>query len=45
MNETEMIQAIYNDLQDLKREMNDIQLTLENETNKILGSLQKDIAT
>lgn len=34
MTESEMIQAIYNDMQDIKRQVRDLQLTLENETNR-----------
>lgn len=34
MTENEMIQAIYNDMQEIKRQVRDLQLTLENETNR-----------
>lgn len=34
MTENEMIKSIYNDMQEIKRQVRDIQLTLENETNR-----------
>lgn len=34
MTDTEMIKAIYTDMQEMKRQIKDVQLTLENETNR-----------
>ena len=34
MEEKEMIKAIYEDMQEIKRQIRDLQLTLENETNR-----------
>lgn len=34
MTENEMIKAIYDDMQEMKRQIKDLQLTLENETNR-----------
>lgn len=34
MTDTEMIKAIYTDMQEMKRQIKDLQLTLENETNR-----------
>lgn len=33
MTDNEMLQAIYKDTQEMKRQIKDVQLTLENETN------------
>lgn len=34
MTENEMIKAVYEDMQEMKRQIKDLQLTLENETNR-----------
>lgn len=34
MTDNEMLKAIYADMQEMKRQIKDIQLTLENETNR-----------
>ena len=34
MEEKEMIKAIYEDMQEIKRQIRDLQITLENETNR-----------
>lgn len=34
MTDNEMLKAIYTDMQEMKRQIKDIQLTLENETNR-----------
>lgn len=34
MTENEMIKAVYMDMQEMKRQIKDLQLTLENETNR-----------
>lgn len=34
MTDNEMLKAIYTDMQEVKRQIKDIQLTLENETNR-----------
>ena len=34
MTENEMIKAIYDDMREIKKQIRDLQLTLENETNK-----------
>ncbi|HHV10244.1 MAG TPA: hypothetical protein GXX75_08210 [Clostridiales bacterium] len=34
MSDSELIKAIYEDMQSLKKQVGDLQLTLENETNK-----------
>lgn len=34
MTDNEMLNAIYNDMQEMKRQIRDVQLTLENETNR-----------
>lgn len=34
MTDNEMLKAIYTDMQEMKRQIKDLQLTLENETNR-----------
>lgn len=34
MTDNEMLKAIYTDMQEMKRQIKDVQLTLENETNR-----------
>jgi len=43
MTENEMLTAIYKDMQEVKRKVRDIQLTLENETNKNIQVIAEDI--
>lgn len=39
MTENEMIKVIYDDMQEMKRQIKDLQLTLENETNRNIKNI------
>ena len=44
--EGQMLESIYDDMQEVKRQVKDLQLTLENETNrKIVGTNRKIFGT